>query len=215
MTGDQYERNHEVAPRHPVMRWVVAVAVLAIVIVGVGYLQESSSGRNLPSGGTQDDRVGALQQPGAGAASTPSPRPQGTAGTTEPAAVDSPAVIKELDTITGTNDGHELVGRKVSLHVPVQGMANDVAFWVGEKDNRLLVVIDRDHRNTVQRQDGELAGNNIAPVHSGQQADISGTIEKVPTAEQMYSWSLTTEDKRELAERPIYIRAESVTAEGE
>ena len=222
MTGDQYENDYVVAPRHPALRWVVLLGILVVVGAGVWFVQETSTNRNLPSAGTQSDKVGTLQQPISGAqtsntAGAGGPRAQGTSGSAAytPEGVDSPAVIAELDTITGATDGHELVGRKVSLHVPVQGKANDVAFWVGEKDNRVLVVLERDRRDLVQRQNGTIADNPIAPVHGGQQADITGTVSKLPRAEAMYSWGLTTRDRRELAERPIYIRADSVTAEGE
>jgi hypothetical protein len=224
MDRDQYEREQEeidevVGGHHPYFRWSFLLGILVIVGVGVWYLQETSSDRMLPAGGASAS-LPVLRQPvtdsqPSAAAEIAGPRPLGTTGQAEAAAeggVDSPAVIKEIETITGANDGHELIGRKVNLHVPVQGKANDVAFWVGEKDNRILVVMERDRRDGKQRQDGEIAAHGIAPVHAGQQADITGTIMKVPSEEERYSWLLTNEDKKELAERPIYIRADTVTA---
>lgn len=222
MNPDQYEEEEMVGDRHPLFRWAFLLAVLALLGVGAWYLQETSSNRVLPSGGASGP-VAVLRQPvdadePSAAAEIAGPQPRGTSGELQDVAadggVDSPAVIKEIETITGTNDGHELVGRKVNLHVPVQDKANDVAFWVGEKDNRLLVVMERDRRNDEQRQRGELASHGISPVHKGQQADIAGTVRKVPSREEMYSWGLTNRDRRELADRPIYISADKVTAEG-
>ena len=66
-------------------------------------------------------------------------------------AVSPPAIIQELDTITGSVDGQELIGRRVDLHVVVQAVPNDVGFWIGEKDNRVLVVLSRDNRNEQSR----------------------------------------------------------------
>ena len=121
--------------------------------------------------------------------------------------------IHELETITGVNDGHELVGRRVDLHVPVQQHINDVAFWVGPSDNRLLVVLARDNRDGETRQRGEPASTGLGQVQPGRQAAISGTIERVPYAEAMYSWGLTNNDRRELMDRRIYVRADTVTAQ--
>jgi hypothetical protein len=90
-----------------------------------------------------------------------------------------------------------------------------VSFWVGEKDNRLLVVMDRDRRTSSQRQRGEVAAHDIAPVHSGETANITGTIQKLPSyTEAMYSWGLSRDDWDDLASRPIYIRADVVRADG-
>lgn len=120
------------------------------------------------------------------------------------------AVIHELETITGSNDGHELVGRRVDLHVPVSQHINDVAFWVGMGDNRLLVVLARDDRDDQERQHGD-ASSGSGGVHAGQRATVSGTIQRVPYAEAMYSWGLTNADRAELMERRIYLRADAVT----
>lgn len=142
----------------------------------------------------------------------------GTSGHTDAAAASydsetSPALIRELETITGSVDGHELIGRTIDLHVPVLDKANDQAFWVGSKDNRILVVPDRDHRDSIERQRGFVADNGIAAMQAGQQAAISGTIQKLPSVEQMYSWGLTNRDKHDAADRGIYLRADRVSVE--
>jgi hypothetical protein len=89
-----------------------------------------------------------------------------------------------------------------------------VAFWVGPRDNRVLVVLARDNRGTRQRRHGEPAGHRITPVHGGQRAVIAGVIRQASTAEDLDSWNLTAQDKAELDERKIYIRAEAVASEG-
>ena len=143
------------------------------------------------------------------------PRAVGTSGTHDGSseAPDANAVT-EIETITGVNDGMTLVGRRVDLHVEVQQRANDVAFWVGSPDNRVLVVLGRDNRTGEQRQKGAPSGHGISPVRGGQRAAISGVIRPVPPAEQRMSWSLTEADEKELADRKIYIRADTVSSEG-
>jgi hypothetical protein len=119
-------------------------------------------------------------------------------------------VIHELETITGTNDGHELVGRRVDLHVPVNQHINDVAFWIGAGDNRLLVVMARDDRDAAERQRGAPSHGGLESFQAGQRATISGSIQRVPYGEAMYGWGLTDADRAELMERRIYLRADTV-----
>jgi hypothetical protein len=120
------------------------------------------------------------------------------------------ATIRDWETITGTNDGHELVGRRVDLLVPVDQHINDVALWVGPKDNHILVVLARDSRPTRSLQDEESASTDLALVRAGQRATVTGTIQRVPHPEGMYSWGLTNADRRDLMERPIYLKADAV-----
>ena len=120
-------------------------------------------------------------------------------------------VIHEIETITGVNDGHELVGRRVDLNVPVQQHINDTAFWIGSRDNRLLVVLARDNRKGSTRQRGEPASTGLGRIEPGDTATVSGTIETLPRPEAMFSWGLTNADVAELMERRIYLRADAVT----
>jgi hypothetical protein len=120
-------------------------------------------------------------------------------------------IIHELETITGANDGHQFVGRRVDLHVPVQQHINDVAFWAGMGDNRLLVVLARDNRDGQTRQVGESSSTGLGALRPGQQATVSGSIQQVPYAEAMYSWGLTNADRSELMDRRIYLKADSVS----
>jgi hypothetical protein len=143
------------------------------------------------------------------------PRAVGTSGAHQGSAeTEGGNVVTEIETIAGANDGMTLVGRRVDLHVDVQQRANDVAFWVGSPDNRVLVVIGRDNRTGLQRQKGDPSGHGISTVHDGQRAAISGVIRPVPAAEQRMSWNLTNADEKDLADRKIYIHADTVSSEG-
>ena len=51
-------------------------------------------------------------------------------------------------------------------------------------------------------------------MHAGQQATISGSIQRLPKAEEMSSWQLTRTDAAELADRQFYVRADTVTTNG-
>lgn len=122
------------------------------------------------------------------------------------------AVIRELEASKG--DGHELVGRKVDLTLPVQSRANDQAFWIGSGENEMLAVVHRDNRTAEQRYFGVPSGNAIDDVKAGQQVTVTGTIQAVPYREATYSWGLSTEDVDRLEARPIYIEADSVRVAG-
>jgi hypothetical protein len=210
---DQYEDydDERVDARSRLTMWAVILGVVVLCAAGGLYLREADANRDIPG---YAGHTGVLRVPVDGQLTIAGEQDAvGTSAREEALATDSPAVIKEVETITGSVDGHELIGRRVDFHVPVLDRANDIAFWVGSQDNRLLVVMDRDHRDSATRQRGAVGSNEISPVHAGQQADIVGTIQKMPKAEEMYSWNLTTTDKKELADRPIYVSAESVTTE--
>ena len=141
-------------------------------------------------------------------------RPRATENNSGPAAVVPPAIIQELSTITGSVDGHELIGRRVDLHVPVQRVATDVAFWVGEGDNRILVVKGRDNRTGAERQRGLPSDSGIPQLSAGQQVTVSGSVQRLPKAEEMYSWQLSRNEAAELMDRKIYLRADTVAPNG-
>jgi len=182
-------------------RWIIAFGLVCVLGALPWWLRETSTSRDLTPAGI-NVRAGTATTAGA----------VGTSGATSDvreAAVDS-GIIRELGTITGGVDGHELVGRRINLAVPVQEQSNDNAFWIGSGDNRLLVVMHRDRRDDVQRQESTVAPNGIAPLHNGETAIIIGTIQMIPAPEEMSSWGLTSTDKTDLAGRPIYIRADTV-----
>jgi hypothetical protein len=186
--------------------WVVPL--VAAFALSLWLIPEESSDRDVQEGGGVP--VGTSGMPGSGL----NPAPDDARPAPDAAAHESAGVLTELETITGAIDGNELVGRRVDLHVDVQNRANDVAFWVGSRDNRILVVMARDNRSGRQRQLGVGAGHNIVPVHDGQRATISGVIRRLPDAQAMASWGLTVAEKSELTDRKIYIRADHVSSEG-
>jgi hypothetical protein len=214
-----YERDKMLGARRPRRaRWLLAIAGLALAAVFVWAMPQNRNDREDWNGGGVV--VGSANQGSAHSDMSPSqptePNAVGTAGTHDEAAgAEDASVLREIETITGANDAMSLVGRRVDLHVDVQARANDHAFWIGSPDNRLLVVFGRDNRSGTKRQAGVPADHGISPVADGQRAAISGVVRSIPIAEHRYNWNLTEEDEKELAERKVYIRAESVTPESE
>jgi len=118
--------------------------------------------------------------------------PVGTAGraaANEPE--ESPATLHDLETVTGTVDPHELIGGRVDFHVKVEDINDNTSFWVGNKDNRLLVV-------------HSAPSNDLGPAAAGQMVRITGTIESIQDA--------AFDDR--FKDQKVYIRAEHVTPEG-
>jgi len=189
------------------MKSLFVFGLLAVAAVGLWLIPQRHKDGDLSEPGVA---VAASAAP-ISSSSAPEPQPVGTSGTHEAdVEADDAAIVREIETITGANDAMALVGRKVDLHVDVQHLANDQAFWVGPRDNRVLVVLARDNRSGVQRQEARSATHRVVPVHNGQPATISGVIRPLPVREQMASWNLTETDRKEAADRKIYIRADSV-----
>jgi hypothetical protein len=180
-------------------KWIVLLLVMLAVGAGMYWLRETNTDRTLV-GNT------AKLQPLNG-----EPGTQGTSGAGQPAATaaDS-AELAQIQEITAADDPARLIGRHVSLQLPVAERANDVAFWVGPLDRRVLVALRRDHRDSGQRNEGTEAGHGIGELRPGQQISIEGSVQPVPKAEDMYSWELTSREVKELVERGVYIRADSV-----
>jgi hypothetical protein len=204
MRGESYEKNYTVGTRRSRKLGLLLIATAAIVMAAFAVWLSPGGGRGLEQGtGLVRTETG-----NPGTVGTSGDQAEGAGQNSGPAATGG--VIHELETITGSNDGHELVGRRVDLHVPVSQHINDVAFWVGMGDNRVLVVLARDDRDGQERQRGEPSNSGVS-VRAGQQATISGSIQRVPHAEAMYSWGLTNADRAELLERRIYLRADTVS----
>jgi hypothetical protein len=201
--------DSDVVKRRSRLGGLLVAAAMVIVALGIVW----ASQRDVRRAG-QLDAVNVAPQATAGSVGTSgagnAPEIEGSGG--PPPVV--PAVIQELDTITGSVDGQQLIGLRVDLHVRVQAVPNEVVFWVGGRDNRVLVVLRRDHRDGKERQLGLPPRHGIAPVHTGQQATISGSVQRLPKAEEMYSWRLTEPDHAELLDRKMYIRADTVTTDG-
>jgi hypothetical protein len=105
-------------------------------------------------------------------------------------------------------------GRRVELRVKLGGRASEAnamgTFWVGAPDRRVLVVLNRDARTEQQRLEGTSPAQTIPQVQGADTVVVSGTVQTLFRREDMYSWGLTRDEQRALAERPLYIRADSV-----
>ena len=141
--------------------------------------------------------------------------PVGTAGhETAPGPEDSPATVHDLDTVLRTVDQNELIGRRVDFHVKVADVNNSTSFWVGNKDNRMLVVVARDSRSDAQRDRGSPSVKGIQPMQAGQTARITGIIEGIPHPEARYNGGINDSVRRALKDQKAYIRADTVVPEG-
>jgi hypothetical protein len=150
--------------------WATFIGVLALIValMWVGPDQRGSHGTG----------VSAVGYP-----------PVGTAGRESADEPDeSPATLHDLETVTGTVDPHELIGRRVDFHVKVADLNNYTSFWVANKDNRMLVV------------HAAPSPNDITQAAPGQMVRITGTIEGIPLKDQL--------------DQTVYIRAEHVIPEG-
>jgi hypothetical protein len=127
---------------------------------------------------------------------------------------DSPATLHDLETVTGAVDPHELIGRRVDFSVKVANINNYTSFWVGTKDNRMLVVLERNKRSDAQRDRGAPSSNDIKPAAAGQMVRITGDIEQIPDAEARFSWGLDDSQRGALQDQKVYIRADHVMPEG-
>ena len=126
----------------------------------------------------------------------------GTAGHGNPTEADeSPATLHDLETVTGALDQHELIGRRVDFQVDIGAVNNNTSFWVGHKDNRILVVLGRD--NPSGPRDDRNASSKVQPLTPGQMARITGTIE-----------GLNKSAPPELTDQRVYIRADNVIPQG-
>jgi len=161
-------------------------------------------------------RATPYQGSGQGTAVSPaSSPPVGTAGRdARNELTESPATLHDLETVTGTVDPHELIGRTVDFHLKVADVNNYTSFWVGNQDNRMLVVLGRDNRSDAQRARGAPSPNDIKPAAPGQMVHITGTIQAIPNAEARFSWGLNDSQRAALDDQKVYIRADHVTPEG-
>lgn len=208
-----YDPNPYVVKR-PRRGLMVVAAAIVVVALGIfwTYQRDGGEGERFgpPPGSPAPETMGG-DRGVTGTSGNDIPRAADDNG--GPPAVVPPAIIQELETITGSVDGQQLIGRRVDLHVRVQD-PNDVSFWAGDGDNRLLVVFGRDTRDGATRQVGRPPVHGIQPLQAGQQATVSGSIQRLPKAEEMFNWQLTRTEAAEALERQFYVRADSVTADG-
>lgn len=178
---------------------------IAVIVLAIGAVALTALGSRMSIPGTRSSQT--LESVAEAAVGTTGVHPTANAVRFRPGL----PTIHELETITGVNDGHLLVGRRADLHVPVQQSINDSVFWVGSKDNRLLVVV-RPRRNPRPQRDGTATSNGHGgTVQAGERATVVGSIQRIPDDEAMSSWGLTDADLAESMERRIYLRAESIS----
>jgi hypothetical protein len=128
-----------------------------------------------------------------------------------PPAVVPPAALQSFAALSRAGNPEDLVGRRVELQITAHDIANDIAFWVGEGPDRMLAVTGRDTRDERQRQTGAPSDHRIQPVRAGERVTISGTVQRLPHAEAMYSWGLSNQDAAALREKYVYLRIDRVT----
>lgn len=156
----------------------------------------------------------AEQSPEGGALGTSGGAAPGADNTAGPPAVSPPPVVQDAQAaLTGDDEWQDLVGREITLTIPMGPHVNDVAFWTEDGGPPLLVVLARDRRDGATRQRGEPNAADLSSTAG--QAAISGTVQRLPHAEAMYSWRLTNHDAAELSRRPIYLHVTEVKPAGE
>lgn len=128
------------------------------------------------------------------------PSPAATTGTSD--------TIRNIDAITGAPDARELIGRRVDLRATVSDVASDMAFWVGPRDDRVLVVVGRNDRMERQGEGGQVVRSGITTVRPGQPLLIVGTVQPMPALRQRSAWGGAQDAS--LENHQIYIRADRV-----
>jgi hypothetical protein len=142
--------------------------------------------------------------------------PVGTTGAPsgQPNTSTAPETILDLKGLLGADDATTLIGRRVEVDVPVLQAHNPTTFWIGDPNDRLLVVLGRDTRDGAERQASKPPEHGIVPAENGQQASIRGTVQGVPRAEERYNWDLTATQDRELKRKGVFILADSARTGG-
>ena len=115
----------------------------------------------------------------------------------------------DMAALGGAEDLSQLVGQRAIVQVDIGRAVNDVAFWIGTPPNLLLVALDRDTRNGLERQVGLPSDSELAPPPTGI-VTLGGVVTELPYAEAMYSWGLTRRDVAMLAERGAYVRIDEI-----
>ena len=177
-------------------RWLtIAIAASGMVAAGAAWFAAAFDVADAP-GPAPSAAVGPLETGTTGDLGGP---PISTLGTW----------ITDIRSLGGKEDLSEYIGRKVRLVVDSGAVSNDVAFWIGNPPDDLLVVISRGNRTPTDRQLGNPSTSAIGSPPPGA-VTIAGTIQPVPYAEATFSWGLTRRDVDLLAERGVYLEATEV-----
>jgi len=123
----------------------------------------------------------------------------------QPAPAGSPAAVtgSGAQILTAANKQPFVSQPFVIKNVPVQKTANDHAFWIGANNNdTMLMVLTGNQSN---------AGNSN--VQNGVRVNISGTVERAPSAQQAKRmWSLSDDDAKKLEQQGVFVQATQVEA---
>ena len=219
---EENEDNFDDIAFMPRRHWLLPLAAICAAVVVLGgamwALAETNTSKNLTFQGNRratDIRPRAANPLRESSYKDPA-SPVGTSGVARAAASGpggSVGAIQDLRAILGTDDPRSLAGRPVEITVPALREQNVTTFWIGSADDRLLVVLNRDTRDGGDRQASKAPEHGIVPGPRGQQAVVSGIVERVPRPEQRASWDLTAAQTRELERRGVYIRADKVSSE--
>ncbi len=129
----------------------------------------------------------------------------GLANNGQPAPAGSPAAVTGSGVqILTANNKQIFVGQPFVINnVPVQKTANDRAFWIGANDNDIMLVVLTGSQNS--------AGN--PNIQNGVRVNLSGTVERAPSAEQAKRmWSLSDDDAKKLEQQGVFVQATQVEA---
>ena len=225
MEEENNEDNFDDISFMPRRHWILPTAGICaavVVLAGVMWaLAETNTSKNLTFQGNRratDIRPRAANPMRESFYRDPA-SPVGTSGVlastpaAEPSATGAEA-IQDLRAILGTDDPRSLAGRPVEITVPVLREQNLTTFWIGSADDRLLVVLNRDTRDGGERQASKAPEHGIVAAQQGQQAVVTGTVERVPRPEERASWDLTAAQTRELERRGVYIQADKISTGG-
>jgi hypothetical protein len=107
----------------------------------------------------------------------------------------------------GAGSWRDAIGTQIAVPAGAASHVNDVAYWVGDGDNRLLVVLSRDRTDHFEqpRSGFDNPGSAATP------GMVTGTVRRLPHAEAMFSWGLTNADAAALRERPIYLHVDAAS----
>jgi len=129
---------------------------------------------------------------------SPAPSPVGTSGH-QPfldSAV-SESSMRTVRAITSAEDPLKLVGRRIEFYLNAPYPLDPRGFWVGNNENRLLVVY---------------APNVITSPQTGRAVRISGTVQAIPSVEEQTSWGLDASQRQDVEREKVYVLADTVRA---
>jgi hypothetical protein len=129
----------------------------------------------------------------------------GLANNGQPAPANGPAAVtgSGVQILTAPNKQPFVSQPFVINNVPVRKPANDRAFWIGANDSDTMLVVLTGNQNN--------AGN--PNVQNGVRVNISGTVERAPSAEQAKRmWSLSDEDAKKLEQQGVFVQTAQVVS---